>query len=184
MTRPRPLRGRAKSPTELAFDQTAPRPAGAPDDAIVFRYLVPGELAGQRLDRFLQHRIPRLSRTRAQAIIRSCAVRLDGRPRRPSDLVRTDEVVYLVRERFVEPTTPLHFDVVHRDDSLLIVDKPAGLPMHPTATYHKHTLSYLLRERYANEFAPRIAHRLDRETSGLVLCARTLEAERKLKRSF
>jgi 23S rRNA pseudouridine1911/1915/1917 synthase len=66
-----------------------------------------------------------------------------------------------------------------------VVDKPAGLPMHPTATYHKHTLSYLLRQQYAEAaFVPRIAHRLDRETSGLVICGKTAEAERKLKRAF
>jgi 23S rRNA pseudouridine1911/1915/1917 synthase len=109
---------------------------------------------------------------------------LDGARRKPADIVRAHDVVYLVRDRFVEPTTPLHYDVVHEDDALLIIDKPAGLPMHPTATYHKHTLSYLLRERYVEQFAPRIAHRLDRETSGLVLCGKTLEAERKLKRAF
>jgi 23S rRNA pseudouridine1911/1915/1917 synthase len=160
------------------------RPVGSPDDAVVLSYRVAPELAGLRLDRFLQHRIPRLSRTRAQAIIRTCAFRLDGARRKPADIVRAHDVVYLVRDRFVEPTTPLHYDVVHEDDALLIIDKPAGLPMHPTATYHKHTLSYLLRERYVEQFAPRIAHRLDRETSGLVLCGKTLEAERKLKRAF
>jgi len=160
------------------------RPLGSPDDAVVLTYKVPGELAGQRLDRFIQHRIPRLSRTRAQAIIRNCAVRVDGVRRRPSDIVRTGETVYLVRERFVEPATPLHFGVIYEDESVLVVDKPAGLPMHPSATYHKHTLSYLLRESYAGQFTPRLAHRLDRETSGLVVCARTLEAERRLKRAF
>ncbi len=161
-----------------------PRPEGSPPDAVVLTFKVPSELAGLRLDRFIQHRIPRLSRTRAQAIIRGCAVRLDGVRRRPSDIVHQGETVYLVRERFVEPTTPLHYGVVYEDECVLIVDKPAGLPMHPTATYHKHTLSYLLREKYAGSFAPRIAHRLDRETSGLVVCGRTREAERVLKRQF
>lgn len=184
MRRRRLLRERAKTVTEQSFDPTALRPPGSPPDAVIVRYPVPAELAGQRLDRFLQHRIPRLSRTRAQSIIRACAVRSDGARRRPSDLVRAGETVFLVRERFIEPETPLHYGVVHEDDALLIVDKPAGLPMHPTATYHKHTLSYLLCERYAGQFAPRIAHRLDRETSGLVLCGRTLDAERKLKRAF
>jgi len=153
---------------------------------VVLRFVVPNELAGLRLDRFVQHRMTRLSRTRAQKIVLASAVRLSGERRRPSDIVRAGEIVYLVRERFEEPLTPLHFDVVHQDTSVLVVDKPAGLPMHPTATYHKHTLSYLLRQRYEplGEFVPRIAHRLDRETSGLVLCARTLSAERALKKAF
>jgi 23S rRNA pseudouridine1911/1915/1917 synthase len=153
---------------------------------VVLRFPVPGELAGLRLDRFVQLRMTRITRTRAQKIVRASAVRLDGTRRRPSDIVRAGEVVYLVRERFIEPETPLDFGVVHQDEAMLVVDKPAGLPMHPTATYHKHTLSYLLRERYEalGEFVPRIAHRLDRETSGAVLCARTLDAERRLKRAF
>jgi 23S rRNA pseudouridine1911/1915/1917 synthase len=161
-------------------------PVGSPPDAVVLRFLVPNELAGLRLDRFVQLRMPRLTRTRAQKIVRSSAFRLDGVRRRPADLVRCGETVYLVRERFIEPETPLYFGVLHQDEHVLLVDKPSGLPMHPTATYHKHTLSYLLREDYEprGEFVPRIAHRLDRETRGVVLCARTLPAERSLKRAF
>lgn len=161
------------------------RPPGAPPDAVVLTFLVPPEYAGLRLDRFLQQRMPRLTRTRAQVIIRACAYRADGTRRRPSEIVRAHDTVYLVRDRFAEPITPLHFGTVYEDDAMLVVDKPAGLPMHPTATYHKHTLSYLLRERYVGaEFVPQIAHRLDRETSGLVLCGKTAAAERKLKRAF
>ena len=86
----------------------------------------------------------------------------------------------------VEPEVPLGFDVLLDDGAVLAVDKPPGLPMHPTATYHKHTLSYQLRERYGPEggYVPAIAHRLDRETSGVVLCGRTREAERTLKMAF
>ena len=142
--------------------------------------------AGIRLDRFIQLQIPRLSRTRAQNIIRTCGFRSDGSRRRSSDIVRAGEVVLLVRERFVEPEVPLTFGILLDDGAVLAIDKPAGLPMHPTATYHKHTLSYLLRQQYAVEggFVPQIAHRLDRETSGVVLCGRTLAAERALKMSF
>jgi 23S rRNA pseudouridine1911/1915/1917 synthase len=175
-----PQRSHPPAPPAAEF-----RPEGTPPDAVVLSFNVPPELAGLRLDRFLQQQMPRLTRTRAQHIVRACAFRPDGVRRRPSDIVRAHEVVYLVRDRFKEPATPQTFGTVYEDDALLVVDKPAGLPMHPTATYHKHTLSYLLRQRYADsEFVPRIAHRLDRETSGLVLCGKTLEAERKLKRAF
>jgi 23S rRNA pseudouridine1911/1915/1917 synthase len=162
-----------------------PRPPGTPPEAVVLRFQVPRELAGLRLDRFVQHRIPRLSRTRAQEIVRACAIRADGAKRRPGDIVRAGETVFLVRERFDEPETPQTFGVIHEDESVLVVDKPAGLPMHPSATYHKHTLSYMLRQHYAAlDFIPRIAHRLDRETSGIVLCGKTAHAERVLKRAF
>lgn len=89
----------------------------------------------------------------------------------------------LVRPPFEEPTVPLYFDVLHEDDAVLAIDKPAGLPVHPSATYHKNTLTYLLRQRYGPD-APQIAHRLDRETSGLLVCGRTREAERALKGDF
>jgi 23S rRNA pseudouridine1911/1915/1917 synthase len=154
-------------------------------DAVVLTFHVAHEFAGLRLDRFLQLRMPRLTRTRTQVIIRACAYRADGTRRRPSEIIRANDVVYLVRDRFQEPITPLTFGTIYEDEALLVVDKPAGLPMHPTATYHKHTLSYLLRQQYIDaEFAPQIAHRLDRETSGLVLCGKTAAVERKLKRAF
>jgi 23S rRNA pseudouridine1911/1915/1917 synthase len=91
--------------------------------------------------------------------------------------------VLLVRPPFEEPNVPLFFDVLYEDDDVLALDKPAGLPVHPSATYHKNTLTYLLRQRFG-ENAPQIVHRLDRETSGLLLCGRTHAAERDLKNSF
>ncbi len=182
---PRRARGRAHAPGRgepVAVDP----PPGCRQDAIVLTFPVPRELAGLRLDRFIQNRIPRLSRTRAQEIIRACAFRRDGTRRRPSELVRQGELVLLVRERFVEPETPLHFEILYQDEAVLAVDKPAGLPMHPTATYHKHTLSHLLKQRFeaSGQRGPRIAHRLDRETSGLVLCGCTAQDERSLKLGF
>jgi 23S rRNA pseudouridine1911/1915/1917 synthase len=97
--------------------------------------------------------------------------------------VRAGENVVLVRPPFEEPNVPLYFDVIYEDDAVLAVDKPSGLPVHPSATYHKNTLTYLLRQRFGPN-APQIAHRLDRETSGLLLCGRTRAAERDLKTGF
>lgn len=89
----------------------------------------------------------------------------------------------LVRPPFEEPNVPLYFDVLYQDEDIVAVDKPAGLPVHPSATYHKNTLTFLLRERFGDA-APQIAHRLDRETSGLLLCGRSHSAERALKLDF
>ncbi len=161
----------------------APLPPGCDPASIILTFPVAPEHAGQRLDRFIQHRIPRLSRTRAQEVVRSCAYRADGTRRRPSDRVRAGENVVLVRPPFEEPNVPLYFDVIYEDDAVLAVDKPSGLPVHPSATYHKNTLTYLLRQRFGPN-APQIAHRLDRETSGLLLCGRTRGAERDLKIGF
>jgi 23S rRNA pseudouridine1911/1915/1917 synthase len=137
-----------------------------------------------RLDLFIQARIPRLSRTRAQRIVKACAYAEDGKKRRASDLVRTGETVYLVRPPFEEPTAPRELPIVYQDEAMLAINKPPGLPVHPSASYHRNTVSFILRETYGPEQAPRIAHRLDRETSGLLLCARTLEHERLLKNAF
>jgi 23S rRNA pseudouridine1911/1915/1917 synthase len=158
-------------------------PPGADPDSIILSFPVAREFAGQRVDRFIQLRIPRLSRVRAAEIVRSCAYRADGTRRRPGDRVRAGETVYLVRPRMNEPDVPRNFGVIHEDDDLLAVDKPSGLPMHPSATYHKNTLTYVLRERYGDK-PPHIAHRLDRETSGIVLCGKHLDAERALKSAF
>lgn len=114
--------------------------------------------------------------------MQSCAYREDGTLRRPSERVKAGEVVMLIRPKLNEPDVPLDFQVIYEDDDLLAIDKPAGLPMHPTATYHRHTLTYQLRQRYGSE--PQIAHRLDRETSGVVLCGQNLDAERALKLAF
>jgi 23S rRNA pseudouridine1911/1915/1917 synthase len=89
----------------------------------------------------------------------------------------------LVRPPFEEPNVPLYFDILYEDEAILALDKPSGLPVHPSASYHKNTLTYLLRQRFGPN-APQIAHRLDRETSGLLLCGRTREAERDLKMGF
>lgn len=159
-------------------------PPGCDPESIVLSFRVAREHAGQRLDRYIQTRIPRLSRTRAQRIVQACAFRDDGTRRRCSDRVRESETVLIVRPRFEEPETPQEFGVIHEDDSVLVVDKPAGLPMHPTATYHRNTLTYLLKQRYGEERPPHIAHRLDRETSGLVVCGKTRESERRLKIAF
>jgi len=136
-----------------------------------------------RLDRFIQRCIPRLSRTRAEVIVKTCAYYEDGGRRRPSNAVRAGETVLLVRKSFKEPDAPRDFAVIFADDEVYVVDKPAGLPVHPSASYHRNTLTWLLRERFGDD-APKLAHRLDRETSGVLICGRTLDAERKLKKAF
>ncbi len=158
-------------------------PEGCAEDSIILRFPVAPEFAGMRLDLFIQTRIPRLSRTRAQQIVRACAYSFEGRRRRASDLVRAGETVVLVRPPFEEPDAPRELPVLYEDEAMLALNKPPGLPVHPSASYHRNTVSFILREKYGED-GPRIAHRLDRETSGLLLCARDLEHERLLKYAF
>jgi len=144
---------------------------------------VPRECAGWRLDHFLKRRIGRLSRTRIQEIIREQISFPDGRRARPSSPVRAGEVIMLRRPAPLEPEVPRHFDVLHEDASVLVIDKPAGLPMHTTAKFWRNTLTALLRERYPNE-QMEVAHRIDRETSGVLLVARGSEAASFLTQAF
>ncbi len=159
-------------------------PPGCAADSIILDFPVAGEFAGMRMDMFIQTRIPRLSRTRAQRIVKACGYREDGTKSRPSDLVRAGETVYLVRPPFEEPSAERELPLVYEDEAIYAINKPPGLPVHPSASYHRNTVSYILQERFGYDAAPRITHRLDRETSGLLLCAKTSEAERTLKYAF
>lgn len=159
-------------------------PPGCAENSIILSFPVAPEFAGMRLDLFIQSRIPRLSRTRAQRIVKACAYREDGAKSRASDLVQAGHTVYLVRPPFEEPAAPRELPVVFEDRAIYAIDKPPGLPVHPSASYHRNTVSFILQEKFGHAEAPRIAHRLDRETSGLLLCAKGPDHERTLKYAF
>lgn len=139
---------------------------------------------GFRLDHYLKRKIPRLSRTKLQEIIRSQLTREDGAVLKPNSRVRQGQRFVIRRAARPEPPCPRRFEVVYRDDALLAVDKPAGLPMHASAKFYFNTLTRILSETYPDEPDLQICHRIDRETSGLVLVARTKDAARLLKGAF
>jgi 23S rRNA pseudouridine1911/1915/1917 synthase len=139
--------------------------------------------AGWRLDLYLRQKIRRLSREQVQQLI---ATRLEhGGPGRlkPATRVAAGLRFVLLNDAEPEPAAPSTFAVAYQDDALLVVDKPAGLPVHPNARYLDHTLTALLRAAYP-ERTPAPAHRLDRETSGLLACGRTPAATRALAAAF
>lgn len=144
---------------------------------------VPRECEGWRLDHFLKQRIRRLSRAKIQTIIESQVRLASGRQPRPATAVCPGDTVHIDRPAPVEPEVPRHFGVLAEDECFLAIDKPAGLPMHRTAKFWKNTLVALLRERYPDE-PLQICHRIDRETSGVLLIARNREAASFLKRAF
>ena len=152
-------------------------------DVIERDIVVPPECGGWRLDHFLKRRIGRMSRTRIQSIIGEQISFPDGRPARPSSPVRAGETILLRRPAPVEPEVPRRFDILFEDESVLVIDKPAGLPMHTTAKFWRNTLVALLRERYPDE-QMEIAHRIDRETSGVLLIARNRQIASFLTRAF
>ena len=147
------------------------------------RLRVPPECDGWRLDHFLKHRIRRLSRAKIRTVIEQQVRLADERRPRPALSVRAGETIIVNRPAPVEPEVPRYFDVLAEDDTFLALDKPAGLPMHTTAKFWKNTLVAILRERFPSE-ALQICHRLDRETSGVLLVARGRVAASFLKRAF
>ncbi|WP_084566960.1 23S rRNA pseudouridine(1911/1915/1917) synthase RluD [Congregibacter litoralis] len=144
------------------------------------------DLVGARLDQAAAQLFPEFSRARLQSWIRSGELRLDGTKGRPRDAIRGGEVLSLNAELESEVSwtaEALPLEIVYEDEELLVIDKPAGLVVHPGAGNHNGTLvNALLNHRPDLEAIPRggIVHRLDKETSGLLVVAATLNAHRSL----
>lgn len=149
---------------------------------------IPEELAGQRLDQALAAVLSDYSRSRLKQWIESGEIRVDGRPWRPRDKVHGGELVELratITEQGRVEAQPIPLDIVHEDPHVLVVNKPAGLVVHPGAGNPDSTLQNALLALDPSLAAlPRsgIVHRLDKDTSGLLLVARTLPAHTALVR--
>jgi 23S rRNA pseudouridine1911/1915/1917 synthase len=141
------------------------------------------------VDRFLATAQTDLSRNRIQALIREGRVTVNGRAARASTALRAGDRVRVKlpepRASALEPEA-LPLAIVHEDDAVIVVDKPAGLVVHPGAGNASGTLVHALLHRYpeiagvGGEGRPGIVHRLDKDTSGLLVVARTAAAHRVL----
>lgn len=149
---------------------------------------------GERLDRMLAARLPDVSRTQVQELIKAGEVTVNDRPRKPAYLVEVGDRVSIMlpeqeEEEPVQPE-PIPLNVVYEDDSLLAVDKPAGMVVHPAPGHRSGTLVNTLLYHYPEiaQVGPRkragIVHRLDKDTSGILLVARTSEARALLQQQF
>jgi 23S rRNA pseudouridine1911/1915/1917 synthase len=149
--------------------------------------------AGGRLDRWLARQLPEQSRSRLQSLIEAGAILLDGGPARPSSRVRAGQTVS-VRIPEPRPATlraeDIPLAIVHEDDRLLVIEKPAGLVVHPGAGVAAGTLVNALLHHVRDlsgiggELRPGIVHRLDKGTSGLMVVAKDDAAHRDLVRQF
>ncbi len=157
------------------------RPKDVPDDAIRRVIRVPPEFAGTRLDVFIKLQLRNTSRTRARAIIQKSAYSPDGIRLRHNSRVQADQHVILWRLPIEEESEDSPLIVLYEDEWLLVVDKPPFVAVHPTARYYHSTLIKRLEIQRPNKFLSLI-HRLDRETSGLILVAKSRPAERAFKR--
>jgi 23S rRNA pseudouridine1911/1915/1917 synthase len=147
---------------------------------------------GKRLDSFLAEQVPELSRSAVQRLIEGEQVSVNGESAKASYRVRPGDVVValLPDEETPEPEAePIPLQVVYEDEALLVVDKPAGMVVHPAPGHRGGTLVNALLA-YCPELAagggerPGIVHRLDRDTSGLILVAKSEKIRRALQRQF
>lgn len=139
---------------------------------------------GTRLDVFLSRRIKRMSRSLAAELIRQGMVTRRGEALKPAARVFPGEEIILKRKRLNEaPTDDIVVPVVYEDAHLLAVSKPGDLIVHPTASAYHRTLIRVLRTRLGDENID-LAHRIDKETSGLVLLARDPVSGANLKDQF
>lgn len=147
---------------------------------------IPPHLAGQRLDQALAELLPDYSRARLQGWIKAGKVQIDGKDCRPRDKLRGGEKVAVQVEHEVQVTweaEAIPLDIVYEDESVIVVNKPAGMVVHPAVGNYSGTLvNALLHHDASLEEVPRagIIHRLDKDTSGLLVVARTLAAHHSL----
>jgi 23S rRNA pseudouridine1911/1915/1917 synthase len=149
--------------------------------------------AGRRLDHFLAEQAAALSRSRLQALIKEGHVTVNGAPSKPGGKLRAGDRIFLAEP----PPVPsgaraenIPFGVLFEDDALIVIDKPAGLVVHPAAGNWDGTLVNGLLHHCATlsgiggELRPGIVHRLDKETSGCLVAAKTDAAHQSLVKQF
>ncbi|QDS98959.1 RluA family pseudouridine synthase [Adhaeretor mobilis] len=154
---------------------------------------VPTECAGQRLDAFLASELSHLSRVQIRRGIDAGECLVDGRVRKPSFKLSGEESLDLQLSA-PAPTgpepEPIDLDILYEDDHLAVVNKPAGMVVHPAKGHWAGTLASALAFRFQNlssvggETRPGIVHRLDRDTSGVIVVAKTDVAHRHLAKQF
>lgn len=178
-----------------AFPDTGERGAG--EDAPLQRLVIPARLAGERLDKALTGLVPTLSRTRLGGLIKEGCLTEAGSGkllRDPAERVRSGQQMLLILPPPV-PATPepqaIPLEVVYEDASLLVINKPAGLVVHPAPGIADGTLVNALLHHCGDQLSgiggvrrPGIVHRLDKDTSGLLVAAKTDPAHRRLCAQF
>lgn len=162
-----------------------------PAQMITLQTVVPESLAGGRLDKVVAQLFSDYSRARLQEWIRTGSILVDGKPKRPRDFVQANQVITLTAsipnrdEGWAAQAIAL--DIVYEDKALMVINKPVGLVVHPAAGNPDHTLiNALLYQHPELAQLPRagVVHRLDKDTSGLLVIAKTLPAHTELVRQL
>ncbi len=157
-------------------------------------FIVEKSLPGGRLDTFLRAKFPAASRGAMQRLIEEGHVRVNGKTTKPTHSPRAGEQIEIhwpeARPAAAQPEN-ISLDILFEDKSLLVLDKPAGLVVHPAAGHEEHTLVNALLHHCAGELSgiggiarPGIVHRLDKETSGCLVVAKNDETHLALSKQF
>ena len=155
--------------------------------------VVPKDDAKLRLDRVLATQLPEYSRSRLQQLIGAGFVRVNGITMRPSHLVRAGDKIELTEppvEKIENQPEPIPLEILFEDKDLIVINKPAGLVVHPGAGHRSGTLVNALLHHcptlsgIGGKERPGIVHRLDKETSGCLVVAKNDVAHRELARQF
>jgi len=128
---------------------------------------------GQRLDRFLADRFTYRSRTQWGQVIRDGRITINGNSVRPSRVLRSGDLIGYVPLELEEPPVDTNIDLIYEDPHLVAIAKSGNLPVHPSGRYFRHTLLHYLSRDYPHLGRLLVIHRLDRETSGIIIFGRT-----------
>jgi len=166
----------------------------------VRRYRVGPEDAEMRLDRWFRREFPNLGHGRLEKLLRTGQVRIDGRRAKAGQRLEAGQMIRIPPLPTLLPKTPvespalqapsaaeaeaLRGRVLHRDDTVIAIDKPAGLAVQGGTGQRRHLDAMLDALRFDAAERPRLVHRLDRDTSGVLLLARSVAAARKLTAAF
>ena len=151
-------------------------------EKIHFTLSIPDDLGGIRLDQALAKLLPDYSRTQIQEWIKNSNITVDNKPCKPRDTVIGGEEIII--HAFLKPqpawqAQPIELNIIYEDDALLVINKPIGMVVHPAAGNPDNTLlNALLHHAPELKLLPRagIIHRLDKDTSGLLVIAKTQQA--------
>ena len=158
------------------------------------------DIQKERLDKFLAGKIKEFSRSQLQKAVQNNAVKINGHfVIKPGFRLKKNDRVVVLEEKLISPNEKLKIEpdekiklkIVYEDNNILVIDKPAGLLVHPTLKEYRHTLVNALISRYPDitsvgesPMRPGIVHRLDKETSGLLIIAKNQNAFYFIKEQF
>ncbi len=159
------------------------------DSCIIVTYTVDNHHHGQRLDQFLRYHYKTRSRNQIQKAIEDGKVQIKGRLLKPATTLKAGMQIEVVTPfSKEEPAVNLNYKIMYQDPYVLIIDKPGNLPVHPAGRFITNTLLTDLRIKHADELKPNenfyLIHRLDRETSGLLVLAKQKDTARLLIEQF